>query len=89
MVATYEDSTDPAIAVAPLGSDLPSCGAWVREHDEFMMVPSSEGRWTLVYLAADGYAKFEGQPFWHTVGKQEAARQMRIWIGGLASRGEV
>ncbi len=78
MVVTYEDSADPAIAVAPLGSDLPSCEAWVREHGEFMMVPSSEGKWTLVYLSADGHTKLEGAPFWHTVGRQEAARQMRI-----------
>lgn len=88
-MVTYEDSEDPPIAIAPLGSDLPSCQMWVRSHQEFMMVPSASGQWTLVYLSDGGTVMLEGQSFWHTRGVHEVARQMRTWINNQRSRGHL
>lgn len=89
MIVAYEDSDDPAIAIAPLGSDVPTCRAWVRSNKEFLMAPSPSGPWTLFYLSDGGTVVAEDQPFWHAHGARDAARQMRIWINNQAGRGHL
>jgi hypothetical protein len=89
MVVTYDNSDDPPIAIAPLGSDLASCQMWVKAHQEFMMVPSPSGQWTLVYLSDGGTVMLEGASFWHTTEVHEVARLMRIWINNQADRGHL
>jgi hypothetical protein len=62
---------------------------WVRAHQEFMMVPSPTGQWTLVYLSDGGIVMLNGQTFWRVRGVHEAARAMRAWINNMAAHGHL
>jgi hypothetical protein len=51
---TYEESDSPRFAVAEAGLAITEALQWVRENDEPLMVPDSDGYYMLVHTGPSG-----------------------------------